>query len=180
VQPVTEELSPTALGLRAAVVQVEHYMSDGGWDQPARLFALVRTSELAAAEPDLAAELGVHDGAAGLFTPVEQELQDESGPLEELLGRITWPDSVEGAIAVVERVVLPPTVEADVPDDPREAMQFAAVHPDREELRIAAGVLRSGEGHCVMRMRSHDSDDSLLDGADVAPGLIWALRETLD
>lgn len=177
---MTGELSPLALALRIAVVEVERHASETGWDSPARLFALARTDELVAAEPELAAELGTDDGTAEPFTPVEQELHDFSGSLEELLGRITWPASVAGALAVVERVVLPPEAEAQVPDDPKEAADFAAHHDQREDVRIGVGVLRTGETHCVLRMRSHDDDDSLLHGTDVVPGLVSALRETLD
>jgi hypothetical protein len=177
---VTGELSELALGLRVAVVETERHCSEAGWDQPARLFALVRTDELSLAEPELAAELGITDGTAELFTPVEQELDDPTQPLEELLGRIVWPDSVAGAMAVMERVVLPPGVEADVPDDPVQAESYAASHPAREDVRIAAGTLRSGEVHCLLRLRAHDDDNALLHGPDLVPGLVGALKETLE
>lgn len=172
--------SPLALALRIAVVEVEAQASDSGWDQPARLFALAPTAQLAAAEPELAAELGLHDNSSQLLTPVEQELDEHSDRLEELLERITWPEAVEGALAVVERVVLPPQAEEQLPDDPVEATRFAAGHVRREDVRIVAGVLRSGESHCVLRLRSHDSDDALVHGAEVVPGLVAALRETLE
>ncbi len=176
---MTDELSEPALALRMAVVEAERHTSAEGWDQPGRLFALVVTGELAAAEPDLAVELGISDGTANAFTPVEQELSDPAESLEELLGRITWPDTVAGAMAVVERVVLPPEADVEVPDDPETASAFAAEHPSREDVRIAVGVLRSGETHSVVRMRSHDSDDALLHGADMVPNLVGVLRETL-
>lgn len=176
---MSSELSPEALGLRIAVVEVEAYASESGWDQPARLFALVRTDELAIAEPELAAELGV-GGHPELFTPVEQELDEPAGSLEHLLDRISWPEAVEGTLAVVERVVLPPEAEDQVPSDPEAATAFAARHQDREDVRIAVGVLRSGESHCVVRMRAHDTEDDLLHGSDVVPGLVQALRETLE
>jgi hypothetical protein len=175
-----DELSAEAIGLQVAVVEVERYASDAGWDQPSLLYALVPTAELALAEPELAAELGISDGRADLFTPVEQELDEHSGSLEELLGSITWPETVAGALAVVERVVLPPEADADVPDDPDEASAYAADHPDREEVRIVAGVLRTGQAHCVLRMRSHDDDQAVIHGSDVVPALVQALRETLE
>ena len=175
-----DELTARALALRVAVVEVEKHTSDAGWDQPHRVFALVRTAELAQAEPDLAVELGITDGTAELFTPVEQELDEHAESLEDLLGRIEWPATVDGAMAVVERLVLPPDAEEADPDDPTEAAEFAAAHAARQDVRIAVGVLRSGESHCVLRMRAHDSDDALLHGPDVAPGLVSALRETLE
>jgi hypothetical protein len=172
-------LSPNALALRMAVVEVERHAAGSGWDQPARLFALVPTVELAAAEPSLAAELGITDGTQQPLTPVEQELEEHQQSLDDLLGEIMWPESVVGALAVLERVVLPPEVESAVPPNPADAAAFAAEHPNREDVRIAVGVLRSGEAHCVLRMRSHDSDDALIHGRDVVPHLVDALRETL-
>jgi hypothetical protein len=177
---VSADLSELSLALRIAVVETERHCSDAGWDQPARLFALVRSDELSIAEPALAAELGVTDGTRELFTAVEQELEDPTQPLEDLLGRIMWPPKVAGAMAVMERVVLPPEIEAAVPDDPAQAEHFASSHPEREDVRIAAGALRSGEAHCVLRMRAHDHDDALLHGPDLVPGLVGALKETLE
>jgi hypothetical protein len=162
-----------------AVVEVERHAAGSGWDQPPRLFALVPTVQLAAAEPSLAAELGITDGTQQPLTPVEQELEEHQQSLDDLLGEIMWPESVVGALAVLERVVLPPEVESAVPQDPADAAAFAAEHPSREDVRIAVGVLRSGEAHCVLRMRSHDSDDALIHGSDVVPHLVDALRETL-
>ncbi len=174
------ELSPMALSLRTASVEVEHYVGEDGWDQPGRLFALVATEELVEAQPDLAIELGVHTGTADLLTPVEQEIDVNDRTLEELLSRIAWPPAVVGVLAVVERVVLPPEVEAEVPDEPEQADRFAADHPAREDVRIVASVLRSGESHCALRLRSRDSDDDLVHGADLVPALVGALRETLE
>jgi len=173
-------LTTDALGLRMAAVEVEQHASQAGWDQPARLFALAPTAELAAAEPELAAELGISDGFGDPFTPVEQELEDPGRPLEELLGDITWPPEVAGVLAVVERLVLPPGAEDEVPADPDLAARFAAQHEMHEDVRIVVGVLRTGEAHCVLRLRSHDSDDALIHGPDVVPALVEALRETLD
>lgn len=171
----------TGVGLRSVVLEVERHVSDEGWDQPGRLFALVPTAELVAAEPALAGELGIGDGPVEGLTPVEQEVEDEhAAALERLLPQIGWPESVSGAAVVLERVVLPPEVEQAMPAGPDEAAAFAAGHPSREEVRLVVGVLRSGEAHCVLRLRSHDSDDQLVQGADLVPGLVSALRQTLD
>jgi hypothetical protein len=166
--------------LRSVVIEVESHLSAAGWDAPAHLFALVRTRELAAAEPELSVELGIVNGSATRFTPVEQELDDQTEPVEQLLARISWPDTVEGVVVVVERVVLPPEAEADVPRDPDAATEYAAAHAAREDVRIAVGALRTGERHCVVRLRSHDFDEALVQGADVVPALVAAVRETLE
>ena len=179
-EPSSTELGANGLSLRGVVVEVEHYVSDDGWDQPGRLFALVPTAELVEAQPDLAIELGVHASTHEALTPVEQEIDQDALSLEELLGKIAWPSAVVGVVAVVERVVLPPAVEDDVPEELGHAATFAAEHRAREDVRIVAGVLRTGDAHCVLRLRSHDDDDHLVHGADLVPRLLSALRETLE
>ena len=61
--------------LTVAVLEIDAYASGLGWDQPARLFALVDTARLRAEEPGLAAQLGLDDtaSATAAFTPIEQE-----------------------------------------------------------------------------------------------------------
>ena len=46
--------------LVAALLEIERHVGHGGWDAPARLFALVPTEQLLAAEPSLAAQLENH------------------------------------------------------------------------------------------------------------------------
>jgi hypothetical protein len=172
--------APYLESLQSAVLEVERYASADGWDQPGRLFALVPTANLVDAEPDLAIELGVHESTYETLTPVEQEIDQNVRSLEELLTRIAWPSTVVGVVAVVERVVLPPAAEQQVPADDQLAAAFAAEHPAREDVRIAAGVLRTGESHCVLRLRSHDDEEHLIHGADLVPKLVSGLRETLE
>ncbi|MFP5416126.1 MAG: hypothetical protein ACLGHZ_04500, partial [Actinomycetes bacterium] len=63
--------------LVAALMEIERHVGHGGWDQPARLFALVPTDELVAAEPALARTLGLRTtadgGSPGSLTAIEQE-----------------------------------------------------------------------------------------------------------
>ena len=161
--------------LAAAVREIEAHVAQSGWDQPARLFALVETQDLLAREPDLADQVGEADG----FTPVEQELDAEQ-PLEDLLGRIAWPEQVSGCAAVIERLVLPPDADGRVPTDSLEADEYAREHPDRQEIRLVAGALRGGATYCALRLRAHDDDASVLTGDDLVPALLELLRETLE
>ncbi|WP_454300390.1 hypothetical protein [Salana multivorans] len=46
-------------------------------------------------------------------------------------------------------------------------------------MRLAAGVLRTGESWCAIRTRSHDDDLEVAGGQDAVPGLVEALRTTL-
>ena len=166
------------LELRRVVHELERHASKGGWDQPARIFALVETADLLSREPDLAEALGVGGDAVG-YTPVEQEALDPGRELEEVLVEIVWPEIVPGCAVVVERLVLPPEAEAQVPEDPEEAASYAAEHPDRQEVRIVVGVLRSGDSWCAVRMRSHDEDLEVLVGEDLVPSLVAMTHETL-
>jgi hypothetical protein len=162
-------------GLAAAVVEIERHAARAGWDQPARLFALVETAELVAREPQLADALG-----DTTLTPVEQEGLTPGLPLEDQLHGISWPETVHGAAAMVERVVLPPGAETDVPDEPGSAAAYAAEHPDRQEVRIVAAATRSGASYCALRLRAHDEDESVLTGADLVPELVALVHATFE
>ena len=127
--------------------EIENHVAEGGWDQGARLFALVPTQDLLAREPGLAAVLGVGaDGAPGAepgaITPVEQEELPDHATLEELLGGLAWPADVAGAALVVERVVLPPGAEAELPSDEASALAALAAHPLRQDVRLAVATMR--------------------------------------
>jgi hypothetical protein len=176
-----DELAPAAdLALRAAVLELEKHAAADGWDQPARLFALVSTEQLLADEPGLAAMLEVDPQAdlAGSLTPVEQEALPLDRSLEDLLAEMMWPDAVHGTAAVVERLVLPPTV-TDLPEDPGEAQRVAESHPEREEVRMVAGATRAGTTWCSLRLRSHDDDFAVIEGPDLVPALLQLLQATL-
>ncbi|MFC5380619.1 PPA1309 family protein [Aquipuribacter nitratireducens] len=181
----------SAAALRRAVVEAEAHVHRFGWDGPLRVFALVRTAEAARREPELVAQLPADDAAAAAADPdhlllVEQDGLEELGSdedLETLLGRMAWPPEVDGVAVTVERLVVPPEVEAQAPADPEEAVRWLAGHPGRRDVRLAAGVLRDGARACVVRARSGGSDDAeddLVTGDDLVPGLTAALAATLE
>ncbi|TIC81289.1 hypothetical protein E8D34_18005 [Nocardioides sp. GY 10113] len=167
--------------LATAVLEIEQHHAGAGWDQPARLYALVDTAQLAAQEPMLAAQLGLDAPAErGSLTPIEQDQLPAEQSLEEVLSQIGWPDGVTGCAAVVERLVLPPSADGHIPEDPTAAEEFAREHPDREEVRIVAGVTRHGASYCALRLRSHDEDMAVMGGVDLVPNLLSLLRGTLE
>jgi len=167
--------------LAAAVREIEAHAAEGGWDQPSRLYALVPTSDLLAREPALAAAMGIDEAtAAGSLTPVEQDHTPADRSLEEVLGGIMWPAEVFGCAAVVERLVLPPEADDDIPEDPEAAQEFAASHPDRQEVRIVAGATRAGATHCALRFRSHDDALAVVESPDLVPALLELLLSTLE
>ncbi|MEV5318412.1 PPA1309 family protein [Streptomyces sp. NPDC052687] len=170
--------------LTRAVLEIDEYASGLGWDQPARLFALVDTARLRAQEPALAAQLGLGDeqeAAAGL-TPIEQDEVPTDKPLDEFLGTIAWPDAVDGCALTVERLMLPPSAEAQVPQNLDEAAltKWVAEHPERQEVRMTVAVLRDGSRESALRLREKDSPTEVLTGSDLVPGLAEALAATFE
>jgi hypothetical protein len=163
--------------LRRAAREAEDHVASLGWDQGPRLFALVPTAQLAAAEPALAEQLAeqLADDPEGLSL-IEQELP-AGRELEQLLGEVAWPASVQGCAAVIERIMLPPEAEAELPSDPAAAAAAAANHPSRQEVRLTGAVLRNGQAHSMVRAKQPDAE--LLEGPDLVPALIEQLRTTL-
>ncbi|GAA2471661.1 PPA1309 family protein [Streptomyces thermolineatus] len=169
-----------ATPLTRAVLEIDEYAAGLGWDQPARLFALVDTDRLRSQEPALADQLGLDDAAAGTLTPIEQDELPPGTALDEFLATIAWPDAVAGCALVVERLMLPPTAEKAIPSDLDEAQlgKWVAEHPERQEVRMTVAVLRGGERESAIRLREKDSPTEVLTGANLVPGLAEALAAT--
>jgi hypothetical protein len=169
--------------LTRAVLEIDEYASGLGWDQPARLFALVDTARLRAEEPALAAQLGLEDEqeSSGL-TPIEQDEIPANSPLDEFLATIAWPDAVAGCALTVERLMLPPSAEPSVPEglDDRKLARWVAEHPDRQEVRMTVAVLRDGARESALRLREKDAPTEVLTGSDLVPGLAEALAATFE
>lgn len=162
--------------LEELVLELERHASQVGWDAAPRLYALVGATELHANEPDLARRLGVPN-SPGRLAALEQPDLPTGKPIEDVLGGIEWPDGVTGCALVIERILLPEGVEDDMPED--DPVGWAGRHPDREDVRLVAGVLRDGSRHSAMRLRGHDSDDQVLSGTELVPALADALAATL-
>ncbi|MEV6173453.1 PPA1309 family protein [Streptomyces sp. NPDC051954] len=169
--------------LTRAVLEIDEYVSGLGWDQPARLFALVDTARLRAEQPSLADRLGLQDEpeATGL-TPIEQDEIPAGKQLDEFLGTIAWPDAVVGCALTVERLMLPPSAEASVPEGlgEKKLARWVADHPDRQEVRMTVAVLRDGARDSALRLREKDSPTDVLTGSQLVPGLAEALAATFE
>ncbi len=178
--PLETPALPEDPALAAAVLEIEAHVAQEGWDRPARLYALVDTATLVAQEPALAAAMSIDGpGDEGSFTPIEQEGLPPGQALEAALHSIAWPDEVTGCAAVLERLVLPPDADDDIPEDPTAAELFAREHPDRQEVRMVAGVTRAGASYCALRLRAHDDEQSVVNGTELVPGLLELLHATL-
>jgi hypothetical protein len=174
---MTSAFQPIFSPLVTSALETERHVAAAGWDQPPRLFALVRTTGLLEREPHLSAELG--PGEEDGLTAIEQEGLPSSSSLEAILAQLAWPEEVDGVALAVERLVVPPEAEHDLPEDPEQATEALAAHPDRKDVRLLVAVLRDGESACLLRQRDHDTDDKVASGPDIAPGLVQALSATL-
>ncbi|WP_329174940.1 PPA1309 family protein [Streptomyces sp. NBC_01477] len=169
--------------LTRAVLEIDEYAAGLGWDQPARLFALVDTAQLRTQEPGLADQLGLADqSAAGALTPIEQEELPSGTALDEFLATIAWPEVIAGCALTVERLMLPPSAEAAIPDDLDDAAlaSWVAAHPERQEVRMTVAVLRGGARESAVRLRAKDTASEVLTGASLVPGLAEALTATFE
>jgi len=170
-----------SFNIREAVLDLERHASQQGWDQPIRMYALVPTADLVQREPHLAEMLGISgDPAPDELTPVEQEPLPADVPLEETLGRIMWPEAVAGCALVMERLVVRGTDETLDPPRDGDTAAWAEQQPGCEEIRMVAGVLRDGSRYSALRLRNYDSEDQVLKGEDLIPGLTSALALTFE
>ena len=162
--------------LSAIVIEIERHLAAEGWDQPPKLFSLVRTSELLANEPQLA-ELLADSDPEGL-TPVEQpELEDD---IAEVLSQIEWPPAVTGCAFVNEVFLLPDGAVAERPEE-TDPSDWAEQHPDKRDVRLAVAVVRGGEKASVLRIRGLEGEeDEVVAAPDLVPNLSAALLSTLE
>ena len=96
--------------LIACLMDVERHVSSSGWDQPARLFALVTTQTLLHVEPQLRGR--VPEANPDSLTAIEQDEFHATDNDIERLGGIFWPETVEGCAIALERAFLPSKFEA--------------------------------------------------------------------
>lgn len=174
------DYSARTTALAEAVREVERHVASQGWDSRIAVYSLVRSSALVAASPEMAGELP--DGAAAdpeHLTAVIQDGLPDADSLEDLLAQLAWPETVDGTAVVVERLVVPPEAEAEMPADADGGIDYLMNHPDRQDVRIAAGVLRTGESWCALRSRANDDDAAVGGGPTAVPGLVEALAATL-
>ena len=139
-----------------------HVAADG-WDQPTRLFAISDTRELLAREPSLARQLAGGE-ANSPWTTIEQEGLPAHTDLDDLLQGIGWPATVDGVAVSAERIMVSP-VGSD--------------QDTQHELRLTMAVLRDGSRCTVLRLREHDSPETVIVGTDLITGLGDLLLHTL-
>ena len=162
---MTVEMMPSAreIALANVVIDIEKGAARVGWDHAPSIYALVPTATLLA-DPNLPADIAEQlrsgwDGSDDhLSAIIQEDLADDD--IEQVLAHLAWPETVPGAAITVERIVVPPEVEDEAPEDPEEALAFVANHP--------------------LRTRAFDSDDKVGQGSNLVPALVDALRASLE
>lgn len=149
--------------LEDTVRELDQHVADGGWDQPARLFAIVPTADLATDHPEL-----VSADNAGRFTFVEQDAPLDNENLIVSLEQISWPAQIMGAALAIERLI---SLQPDDEVDPDEQSQT-------QELRVIALVMRDGRNVNAIRQRSFDDVSNVAVASDLVPALNKALLQT--
>ncbi len=175
------ETNPAQMGeaLRRVVREIEQGAATLGWDRPPAIYALVPTTDLMNAPglpPDVL--VGLEQSWDGSDSQLSAVLQDSLGEddLENMLPRLAWPDTVSGAAVTVERIIVPPEVEDEAPEDPDEALEFISNHPARTDVRLIVGVTRAGDAWCAVRARPFDDPERVGQGENLVPSLVEALR----
>ena len=163
--------------LVAALIELDRHVGRNGWDTPPRLFALVLNDVLAAAEPQLSAELRLRTADPGALIAIEQDEFVSSGDLTSDLAHLEWPESVYGCALAAVRIFLPSDADTELPADPEAAAAAVAQHPQRQEIRVVVGADRAGNRHGVARLAAQPEE--LLGAQDLVPGLAAALAHTL-
>lgn len=157
------EVMSADLVLAETVRELDQHVAEGGWDQAARLFAIVLTADLATDHPEL-----VSDSKAGQFMFVEQDAPIDNENLIGSLEQISWPAEITGAALAIERLIsMQPDQEID-----------ADTESQTQELRIIALVMRDGTNINAIRQRLHDDETNVAVASDLVPALNKALLQT--
>ncbi|MDO5077286.1 PPA1309 family protein [Corynebacterium sp.] len=158
----------TIQALNKAMLEAVEFIHAEGWDAAPTLFALVNTELLVDALPtddDAPLTLVVQEG-------LPEHISGGSDELGEFVSQLAWPPEVAGVILAQEIMFAAP----DSPDDPRPA-------------RLFSGVLRGGPDQTLLQIRPSEAELAepfaadrveLRGGTGVAPGVIAALRYTLE
>lgn len=162
--------SPQALN--KAMLEAVEFIHAEGWDAGPTLFALVPTEMLVDTLDETADD-------SPLTLVVQDNLPDNLLPGSEALGdyvsRLAWPAEIAGAVLAQEIMF---TDAAIAGSTPRPARLFSGVLRGDAELTLLQ--LRPTEEELAERGPFAEDEIELRGGPGVAPGVIAALRYTLE
>ncbi|WP_242491674.1 PPA1309 family protein [Actinomyces minihominis] len=172
-------LPPASAALRKVTEEIEAGAARLGWDRPPAVYALVPTRQLLET-PDIPEDVlnDLREAWDGTSEHLSAILQDSipNDELEETLPKLAWPETVFGSALTVERIIVPPEVEDEAPEDPEAALEFISSHPARTDVRLTIGVTRDGDSWCAVRARTFDDPNRVGKGENLVPALVEALK----
>lgn len=162
----------TSQALNKAMLEAVEFIHAEGWGRGPTLFALVPTDILVDALDTTTEQspltLVVQDN-------LPSNLEAGSEALGDYVSRLAWPAEVVGAVLAQEIMFN----DAAEPDEPaRPARLFSGVLRGDAELTLLQ--LRPSEADIAERGAFAEDDIELRGGPGVAPGVIAALRYTLE
>lgn len=161
--------------LNKAMTEAVDFIHAEGWDTPPTLFALVPTSLLIDALPET-------DAASPLTLVVQDSLPANLGAGSEELGdyisRLAWPEDVAGVILAQEIMFRDASVTSAGAAEPRQARLFSGVLRGDEHLTLLQ--IRPTEEELADKGPFAEDEVELRGGENIAPGVIAALRSTLE
>ena len=165
----------TQQALNKAMMEAVDFIHAEGWDAAPTLFALVPSSLLI----DALQSTDGDDDTAPLTLVVQDSLPANLGggseELEDYISRLAWPVDVAGVILAQEIMF------RDSPspsNEPRPARLFSGVLRGGEELTLLQ--IRPTEDELAAQGPFAEVNIELRGGPQVAPGVIAALRYTLE
>jgi len=165
-------ISPEAIPLALAMLEAESHADRLGWGTSPQLYALTATVSLVTADHTPLAEMR-YGRPDRLILAAHESLPGDG--LIEALADIRWPGDVAGCVLITEFTDLPARGEEDAPLAPDAGAQWANPHPDGRPARLAAGVRRSGEHLCAVRIKG-DNDVQVRN--EMAGDIVTALLGT--
>ncbi|AFH51478.1 Hypothetical protein Cp267_0573 [Corynebacterium pseudotuberculosis 267] len=157
--------------LNKAMLEAVDFIHAEGWDASPTLFALVPAELVGSALPeedDSPLALVVQDNLPEHIQPGSEELGD-------YISRVSWPSQVIGAVLAQEIIFRD---SSDPAAGPRPARLFSGVLQGDHELTLLQ--MRPSQEELEARGPFAADEIELRGGPGVAPGVIAALRMTLD
>lgn len=158
--------------LNQAMLEAVEFIHAEGWDASPTLFGLVPTQLLDGFIPE--------DDTSPLALVVQDNLPEHlvggSEELGDYISRISWPEQVVGAV-LAQEIMFQDSSQGD-DASPRPARLFSGVLRDGADLTLLQ--LRPSEQELAEGGAFAEDNVELRGGQGIAPGVIAALRATLD
>ncbi|PWH04950.1 hypothetical protein DEO23_15565 [Brachybacterium endophyticum] len=175
-----DDLDPAQAALAAALLEVlRHVEEDAEELTQVRWFALLRSAQLLAEQPSLAAVLG-DDVALSLaqdsqhLTSVELEAPPATADPLESLSSLEWPEGIAGLAGCFD--LSPAQREERSPLTGADGSAPASASTDGQRMRAAVAALEDGTVFCAVR---RGDEEQVALGVRLLPDVTEAIRQAV-